>query len=199
METLITLTDNLFETIYTDKKMRNAVAYAHQCCDSQSNFLHFKAMNYPENYKVTSEQMKAAQEEIQADKKRLIIDYAGKLVLIGMGMQYQPNYEDDVCNHRVRGEFYNKEGRKFFVEFGTSRDYITTRVDHAIDRDLEDQCKKSGDQPYNNYRQLERLSSYPKYTLSNLLYFVNRNFDCDFKEIVIDNYTLRTEDIISHA
>jgi hypothetical protein len=197
MENLKLLTAEKLTEIYSNEKLRNAVAYAHICADSKGNFKHYKALMYPISYIVTKEQIEEAKKELENAKKEYLKNYANKLVLIGMGMEYPERYPDDVCNHRVRGEFLNKYGKKYFIEFGTGRITGEMRIDHSIDRDLEEQTKDSSKQPYNNCKNLERRKFYPKYTKTDILELINREFECNFKEIVIDNHTLSPDEIIS--
>lgn len=197
MENLQVLTEEKFLEIYNNEKLRNAVATAHKCYDSKGNFLYRKALMFPISYRVTNEQVEAANSELNKAKEKAKVENIGKLVLIGMGMEYPERYPDDVCNHRVRGEFLNKYCKKYFIEFGTGRKEGEMRVDHSIDRDLEEQTKDSSKQPYNNCKNLERRKLYPKYTKTDILELINREFECNFKEIVIDNYTLSPDEIIS--
>jgi hypothetical protein len=197
MENLQVLTEEKFLEIYTNEKLRNAVAYAHICADSKGNFLHRKALMFPISYKVTNEQVEAANIELNKAKEKAKIKNIGKLVLIGMGMEYTERYADDVCNHRVRGEFLNKYGKKYFIEFGTGRITGEMRIDHSIDRDSEELTKNGNEQPYKNCKDLERRKFYPKYTKTSILELINKEFECNFKEIIIDNYTLSPDEIIS--
>jgi hypothetical protein len=197
MENLQVLTEEKFLEIYTNEKLRNAVAYAHICNDSKGNFLHRKALMFPISYKVTNEQVEAANIELNKAKEKAKVENIGKLVFIGMGMEYPERYPNDVCNHRVRGEFINKYGKKYFIEFGTGRITGEMRIDHSIDRDLEEQNKDKSKQQYNNCKDLERRKFYPKYTKTDILELINKEFDCNFKEVVIDNYTLSPNEIIS--
>lgn len=199
MNQLLELTPEKLNEIYSNEKLRNDVAFAHGCLNSRGEFLYKKTCSYPVEYKVTDEQIKIANEERLRAKQQTIKDNEGKLMFVGMGMTYEPRYEDDVCNHRVRTEFMNSKGRLFFIEFGTGSKYDEMRIDHAIDRDLENKCKenRTNDQPYNNYKGLERMNNLPKYTKRNILNFVNSHFDCNFKEIVIDNYNVSPSDFIS--
>jgi len=192
----ITLTAEKFQEIYTNEEFRNQVAYAHGYASKTGHLIHKQTCSYPVTYIVTDEQINLAKIELERAKKQVIEDNKGVLVFVGMGMTYDERYHDDVCNHRVRTEFKNSSGRRFFIEFGRGTDQ-KLRIDHAIDRDLEDKCniEKTNAQPYNNYGKLERDTPNLMYTKSNLLKVVNQYFDCNFSKIMIDNYNLRTDDI----
>lgn len=214
-----------FNEIYTNEKLRNAVAYAHGCYDSSHNFKHFKALCFPVEYIVTEDQITEAKELLRQAKNRILNTHQNDLLFCCMGMEYSPRFNDDVCNHRIRTEFINKDGRRFFVEFGTGLGE-NLRVDHSIDRDLEKQCdiianevwqkikiaekernfelrdklrldlQEAHKQPYHNYAGLERMSeiSQIKYTKQNILNLVNEKFGCNFKNIVIDQWTIHPDD-----
>lgn len=217
----------LFDTISTDKRIRNAVAFAHGCYDAKMNFLHLGANLYPESYSVTEEQKQQAIIQRGIDRINALEALGNKLVFVGMGMSYPARYPDDVCNHRIRTEFKNKDGRHFFVELGTGRGEDAMRVDFSIDRDLQheyesrldeirgkiallgtsfsrqhplnEQLRKYQEQPYYHYKNLAHSTPVEKYTLQGVLHFVNRNFDCKFTEIEVDYYDLRTEDFICQS
>ena len=142
MKQLINLTAEKFAEIYTDESFRNTVAFAHQSCKANGEFIHFKTCSYTIEYIVTESQIKEAEKERQRAKGQTVKDNAGKLMFVGMGCTYAPRYEDDVCNHRIRTEFTNKKGHRYFVEFGTGT-ATQIRVDHSIDRDLEDKTRNS--------------------------------------------------------
>jgi len=198
MKTTIVLTPEKFQEIYKDEKFRNAVAYAHACADAQGRHKHFLALMYPIDYIVTSEQITIAQKEVERAKKEALKNLGNKLVFVGMGMTYSPRYEGDVCNHRIRTEFQNPSGRRFFIELGTGKSGTELmRCDHAIDRtrqdELNDHPEHQGE--FYNYLGLER-NQWPKYSLSAILKLVNENFECKFTEIEIDNFTLSPDEFI---
>jgi hypothetical protein len=191
MRTLEVLTPEKLQEIYTNEAFRNKVAYAHGCYTAFPNsvFKHFKTCGYPDEYIVTQEQIDEAAIELERAKIELDAKYNNKLVFIGMGMEYEPRFEGDVCNHRVRTELINKNGHKYFIELGTGRKE-EMRCDHSIDYVNGDEDSKKY-----NFGDLERKDSMPKYTLENVLSLVNRVFDCKFTEIIIDNHTLSTDHI----
>lgn len=184
------LTEEKFQEIYKSEKFRNEVASAHWQCDKGGRKLHKITCSYPITYKVTEGQVKEAQEELKRAIKKAAKENTYKLLFIGMGSEYSPRYEDDVCNFRIRTEFLNPEGKRFFIEFGTGRNEGDLRIDHAIDRDLEikmnekaseyiklanearknmnfqketfyrNEVNKWMEQPYNNYKGLEHSAQY---------------------------------------
>jgi len=184
------LTAEDLQGIYTDPKLRNEIAYAHGFCDRDGVQLGLQTCSYPHTFEVTEEQIAEAQREIDRDRAELVKKYTANntLVFIGMGMSYEPKYEGDVCNHRIRTVFQNIDGQKCFVEFGTGKDYETTRCDHSI-------LNYGQENEVNHYGRLERRDSMPKFTLENIMNLVNRTFNCKFTEIVVDQFTLTCEDI----
>ncbi len=224
MKQLLELTPEKFQEIYTNEQFRNQVATAHSCCDKGGVHKFWKTCSYPIEYVVTEVQKAFAKEECQRAKKQAIKDNKGKLMFVGMGCTYDERYPDDVCNHRIRTEFVNSKGHKFFIEFGTgNKDQM--RIDHAVDRVMEneygekvndlykklepveryskqwyaikDEIKTYQGQPYYNYKGLEHMKDMPQYTKANVLEIVNSYFDCKFSEIVIDNYNVSTDDYTS--
>lgn len=221
MKTTIQLTPEKFAEIYTDERLRNNVAFAHGYCDAGGRELGKKTCSYPVDYYVTPEQIQEANKERERAKQEVIKDNAGKLMFVGMGCTYEPRYDDDVCNHRIRCEFVNTEGHRYFIEVGTGNGHAM-RIDHSIDRDLEilheiklqeyfskreqferyskewhevqEQIEYWRRQLYNNFAGLQRMTDPPKFTKQNVLALVNHFFNCDFKEIVIDNYNVTTDD-----
>jgi hypothetical protein len=193
----IELTAEKFAEIYSNEELRNQVAFAHEQCDKSGNFLRRITCSYPLTYIVNDEQIAAANAERLRAKKQVIQDNLGKLMFVGMGNTYEEKYPDDVCNYRVRTEFINPDGNKFFIEFTGINGKM--HIDHAIDRTKE--TKLNGDfkrqSEYYNYKGLERNNNELAYTKSNILEVVNKYFECNFKEIVIDNYNVSTEDFIS--
>lgn len=205
MKTLTTLTADKFKEIYTSEKFRNEVAYAHQYADKTGKVLGRKTCAYPNEYYVTEEQVAQAQEEVKAAKVRAIEANKGKLLFVGMGMTYEPKYEGDPGNHRIRTEFQNPNGRRFFIELGTgaiNKDHSQSdrmRIDYAIDRTRQDELKDAHDKQsqFYNYKGLEMRKNFSRYHVREILKLVNDNFDCNFSEMVVDNYNLSTEDFIA--
>lgn len=223
---LLKLTSEKFNDIYTSEKFRNEVAHAHKCSDSLGNFKHLKTCSYPIEYIVSAEQKVEAEAERQRAKTEAVKNVGNRLVFVAMGCDYEPRFKDDVCNHRIRTEFKNKDGRLFFIEVGTGRG-DEMRVDFAIDRDLEQKydrycakwrnkrnqyktmskewrkCQiyvnKYMEQPYYNYNGLERSHLGLKYTKQNVLNFVNKHFDCSFTKMEVDGYNLSPDDFICNS
>lgn len=223
MKKLIHLTPEKFAEIYTSEKFRNEVAYAHGC-KYEGIPEYRETCSYPDRYVVTDAQIEEAKKELERARLQTVKDNAGKLMFVGMGCTYEPRYQDDVCNHRIRTEFVNVHGHHFFIELGTGRG-DQMRIDHSIDSDLQNEYKAKAEeyyqkrdgfkyrsaewlelnkqvekymgQPYNNYKGLEHKMDLPQYTLRNVLKLVNKYFKCNFSEIVIDNYNVTCEDYTS--
>lgn len=197
-KTLTKLTAKKFQDIYANEKFRNEVATAHGCYDSNMVFKHKATCSYPDTYIVTDEQIMLAKRERRKAKAKTIKQNEGKLMFVGMGMTYEARYENDVCNHRIRTEFVNARGHRYFIELGTGNGE-TMRIDHSIDRDKQDQLKDDirKQSQFFNFNGLERKDHLPKYTKANVLELVNQNFGCKFKEIIIDNHNVSTDDYTS--
>ena len=189
------LSNETFKRVYSDPKFRNTIACAHRYSEPGSHE-RMVAEEYPNKFFVTDEQINEAKRLLKAAKEEVFNKHANDLLFCSMGCNYGPRYDDDVCNHRIRTEFLNRNGKRFFVEFGTGLGENLI-VDHSIDRDLEldfektlteayerrdkfdykseqwyfhhDIVKKYQGQPYNNYGGLERLNRPIKYTKTNIL------------------------------
>ncbi len=191
--------------IYTDERLRNAVAFAHSCCDRYHKHLHYKALYYPLEYIVTEEQIQEAREELARAKERVYAEHSNHLLFVGMGSRYAPRYEDDVCNHRIRTEFTNRHGHRYFIEFTVHGKGNGFNIDHAIDRDKEIELNSDWNRQgeYYNFKGLEtsRIGYSRDFTRRNVLNIVNEYFDCAFAEIVIDHDTIFVDDreIICHS
>jgi hypothetical protein len=195
METIRTLTDEKFQEIYTDKKFRNQVAYAHECWSASPNstFEYKKTCSYPNSWIVTDEQIDLATKEIERSRKETQETHKNSLLFIGMGMTYETNTE--IGNYRIRTEFLNKDGNRFFVELGMTADHLSTRCAHSI--------KYDGDEATNNFSNLERGYNLRKglcdYTPKSVMELVNHVFDCKFTEIFIDNYDLSCDGVMCES
>lgn len=184
-----TLTEEKFQTIFTDEKFRNQVASAHKSYTSDRVFKHFKTSSYPIEYIVTEEQIEKAQIERELSQIKCLEENRNKLLFVGMGMPCEKEGRSDVTNHRIRTTFLNNKGEKFLVEISRTnqnnkREYGT--FDFAIHigkSDLFNYKKKY------NYRSLERSGLY-LLTQENILNIINQHFDCSFKELVIDNHNI---------
>lgn len=213
---------HLLNELGTNERLTKEVFFSHRVCDSYSNFLHYCTMYKGERYITTQEQKDKASKLYALNVKKALDNVGNKLVFVGMGMNYTKRYEDDICNHRIRTEVINPEGRKFFIEVGTWGDE-RMRIDFVIDRDLEnnysskvekirDEIQKKGgyqkisfsdplyidlkkyqEQPYYQYKRDYYKDLNIKYTNKNVIELVNKLFDCNFTEMQIDYNHLTTD------
>ena len=148
MKTLTTLTDEKLQDIYSNKKFRNQVAYAHGCYSAYPNntFKYKKTCSYPDEWIVTDEQIALATKELERSQVETKKKHKNSLLFVGMGMTYETN--TDIGNFRIRTEFLNRYGKQFFVELGTAVDHDYTRCDFSIDRNQKEDKY--------NYANLER-------------------------------------------
>ena len=218
----------LLEQLGTNEKLTREVNYSHGVSDKFSNHLFYCTMYAGKRYKTTLEQKQQAEKLYQVNKQKVIDNIGNKLVFVGMGMEYAAKYEDDVCNHRVRTEIVNPQGRRFFIEVGTGRGE-NMHIHHVVDRDQENEYsekaqyyrneieKKGGfwkigkghpdyekyqeymSQPYYWYKKDDWFSLNTKYTNQNILKLVNKLFDCKFTQIEVDYNHLTTNDYISSS
>lgn len=177
---LLKMTDEKFQEIYRNKKLRNEVAYAHACHTSHetgAKFKHKKTCSYPIEYIVTEEQIKLAKEELERSSRATIAVNKGNLLFTGMGVVR--DLGNGVTNHRFRANFETVRGTKAFIEFS----YVDTKenpdclhIDFAF---LGDDCNK--------HRCDFEGNMIPK-SIDLVLEMINQNFQTDFKKIIIENY-----------
>ncbi len=226
---LIELTNEKFQEIYTNESFRNEVAWAHSHCDSSGKEKYKATCSYPTKYITTEEQIKEAKKEQDRRKVEVLEETKNALVFVSMGMSYEPKFENDVCSYRVRTEFLNVEGNKYFIEFSSGRGNGLL-INHSIDRTFQEKADKdyhekrtqltedqeSGkinrskfiellrglERPQSvNFQNLERCDTVKQmdYTTNNLMDIVNEYFNCNFKKVVIDEYNLSCDDVLCQS
>lgn len=222
MNTPKTLTPEMMAELATNVRLCREVNYSHTCCDSRGSFLHFMTLYNGGRYITTPEQKAEAETQYKINQAFALQSIGNRLVFVGMGCDYTARYEDDVCNHRIRTEIINPEGRRFFIEVGTGRGE-NMRIDFVVDRDQEkeyeikaaeyrqkiedaggfwkigkghpiyDKYQEYMSQPYYWYKKDLWFSLNVKYTRENVLKLVNKLFDCHFTEMEVDYCHLTTE------
>lgn len=194
------ITEARFKDIYTDKKLLRAVAYAHTCCDSNFKFKHKLALCWPHSYIVTEAQIKEARKVLTETIKNVLKANKNNLLFVGMGMDFDPTIKDGVGNHRIRTEFLNSEGKKYFIEFGTSCNSDKLRIDQAIDRDKQDKLNDAHDKQgeFYNYHNLETKTPVLKYTYANVIKLINEHFECNFSKMVVD-YNISPDGVLCQS
>ncbi len=185
------LTAEKLSEIYTNPELRNQVAFAHGVFRKSDDKEPMERItcSYPVVYIVTQDQIDEAKREMDRATSESLEKNRGKLVLIGMGM-LQKEDPELMGNYRVRGHFMNRDGRKCFVEFMQGREHGRDEKARMLypDHAMIDGAPIAGER-----------KNWGLYTEANALRFVNQFFGCDFRELVIDNYTLSPEQITSDA
>lgn len=217
---------DLFNQLGTNEKFTREVNYSHSVCDKYSVHQYYCTMYGGKRYKTTLEQKEQAQKLYEINRQKAIANVGNKLVFVGMGMEYKARYNDDVCNHRIRTEILNPQGKRFFIEVGTGRGE-NMRIDFVVNRDQENEYNeklqfyrkeieaKGGfnkvynsdpsmiayrdyqNQPYYWYKYDQWKNLDTKYTKENVLKLVNSLFDCNFTEMEIDYNHLTIDDYTS--
>ena len=201
---LHTMTAEKMQEIYTNERLRNAVATAHTCKYQDGKIKYKKALYFPQEFKVTDEQIQEAQNEIKAAKKRLYEAHSNDLILVGMGMLLEADYptekntyklkDGEINNHRARATFKNADGRNFLlcVIKSTTGGMV---ISASVDLDVEEKFRNGlipKDISY-NYMRLEN-EHFVQYTEKAFLKIVNTRFNCNFKRVILSNYTANTND-----
>lgn len=192
----IELTAEKFAEIYTNESFRNSVTFAHQCCNPGGHFKYYGTCSYPQRYIVTEQQIAEARREYERAKAEVYNNYYNDLLFVGMGSEYEPRFEGDAGNHRIRTIFKNKDGHTYFIECVRSTKGNGFWVDFTVDIDKRDELKDNPDRQAEFYqiKGIERRNLDLDYTKDNLLKLVNDTFGCCFKNVVIDNYNIHTDD-----
>lgn len=192
----IELTAEKFAEIYTNEEFRNNVTFAHPCCNSGGHFKHYGTCSYPHRYIVTQEQMAEARKEYERAKTEIYEKDYNDLLFVGMGSAYEPRFEGDAGNHRIRTTFKNKEGHSYFIECIRSTKGDGFWVDFTVDVDKKNELNDNPNCQAEFYqiKGIERKPLGLKYTKENLLQLVNEHFGCRFKDVVIDNYNIHPDD-----
>ena len=132
------------------------------------------------------------------NKLTFLRDYKMKTLLFeGAGMSNTGG--DDVKNCRIRTRIENNEGRIIYLEIlGNETNKYTIKalkdfgvvgiIDACFYTDKEEDNKKNFSPELSHIRKNTSASpAYFEYTKENLLKFVNKNLNCDFDEVIIDD------------
>ena len=187
METIKTLSKEIFETLKQDKKKVQRIAYAHGVADKNWNLQYKKASFYPIAYIVTDEQIKEAKEILENFKKEELEEVKKEpqtIFFVNMGMDFVPKEDEKqkyIWNHRVRAFFKNKYNILCFAEFGTMGNMEFIRCDFAIHSYNEKDTTKN----IYNHKWLEKISKNQEieYTEENIIQIINENFNASFDKI----------------
>lgn len=223
MTTYLEMPAELLSQLGTNERFTREVNFAHGCCDSNSVLKHYCTMYDGKRFITTLEQKQQAQKLYEINKQKAVANVGNKLVFVGMGCEYAARYEDDVCNHRIRTEIVNPQGKRFFIEVGTWGSELM-RIDFVVNRDQELEYEekaqfyrneieakggfnkvRDSDELMINYRKYQEQPYYwfkreqwqnlkTKYTNQNVMNLVNTLFDCNFTEMEVDYCHLTTDD-----
>lgn len=198
MKQLEILSTELFNTLTVSDKWINAIQYAVGCYDENQKFKYFRACSYPVEYIVNEEQIKQAR-EIANDRKRNILENikANDLVFVAMGGDYS-GAKNDVCNHRIRCNFTNSNGKRFFIEIIKCREcgfFIEFSID--LDKQEENEKKRIKAQTEYNAMGVERQLINKPFTWANVLAFINNTYNCCYTNAKLIRYFVRCEDFIN--
>ena len=215
------MTDIEFSQIFSDAKLRNAIVFAHKSYDSGMKFIGFVALGGLDRYLVTSEQIEKAKQFYEEAKRQTFEQHKNDLIFCGMGCDYDAQYDDDVCNHRIWTQFENSKGKHYLLEFQHTNDYnlyLSAFCDFDAEEEYNnqwealrvqrDEYRPRDDRWKEINKEMQELglkfafNSHPlmkerlefKYTQTNILLLVNREFDCNFNNIVIDLYNIHPSD-----
>lgn len=188
--------DELMKKVRKSKEFRNQVATAHGVTDSNNSFYFLGTCSYPQRYKVTEEQKQAAQAIASRQAKKTYKEHKNDLLFVGMGM-VEAESSGEVENCRIRTVVTTKKGEKIFIELQSGKTwnkkddnyYIICGFCYPIQK-----IKKGYndfDYQYNfNDLETETFAKRIVWNKKNILDFVNKELNCDYQNIYIDNYDL---------
>ena len=215
------LTEQEFNQMFTNEKLRNAIAFAHGSYDSGMKFIGVVALVGSDRYLVASEQIEKAKQFYEEAKRQTFEQHKNDLLFCGMGCDYEALYDDDVCNHRIWTQFENSKGKHYLLEFQHTTDYnlyLSAFCDFDSEAEYNNQweelrrqrdefrprddkwkeinkiMQELGSQYCFNSHPLMKERAELKFTRANILELVNREFDCYFNDIVIDLYNIHPSD-----
>ena len=221
------LPESLLLELGQNKELTRAAAYAHGCCSAQGHHLHYCVMYAGKRYKIDAQIKETAKELNLKNVAEAVQNVGNKLVFVGMGCDYEPRYEGDPANHRIRTFITNPKGRKFFIEVGRSPRCEKMHIDFVIDIDQQNEFEALREQNYEKIQNAggwnklgyehpltlenKRLQSQPYYWFKKDVYFgreyrydketilnlVNTLFDCKFTEMEVDSVLLTQDNYTS--
>lgn len=182
------------EMIYKIKQseeFRNKVAFAHGV--HLGNGEEFKGTtSHPQRYRVTEEQIKIAQAIRERKIKKVLKYNKNKLLFVGMGW-HEAESSGDVENCRIRTILQNNKGLNIFIELGSGKNNsIKNDPKNYIYCDFCFIVPEKSEEPKYNYNNLQTNTWNQKieWNKKNILDYVNKNLNCSFSEIIIDNFNL---------
>jgi len=202
MENIKELKNSDYEKYKSDDRFIHNMTYPINCADSKGVIQYTKAMTKytiaKQEFKVSKEQIQKATQEYNKRKQNIIKNIKNKLVFVGMGMDFKPLTNNHIGNHRIRTYFKNNQGVLCFVEFGTTTNKDFMRCDHALMNTKREWTSLNEREQEKRISILESMQGdYTKYTKENILKLVNKNCDCNFKEVEVYNYFIGTDDYTS--
>lgn len=195
------MSNEVFEKLIKEDYWIAHMATPVNCCDKGGRHTHWRTCSYPDEYIINEEQIKVAKREYKRRHDEELANIKqGDLCFVAMGMDFNPTMEGEVGNHRMRAEFKNRSGRRFFIEFTLCMDNKNFYVDFSIDRDLQAQREREAKEHYEAQKLLPRnkqtwhedpqdyydamdvtRSTLVAATWDAVLDFVNKTYGCDYK------------------
>lgn len=175
------LLDNAtFEKLIKEDEWIHCIASYVACFDQHGKFKYYRTCSYPDEYIITPEQIERAKIEYQRrHREELESLQPGMLAFVTMGMDFDDKIDDSPNNHRIRCNFYNSKGHKYFIELTATMDKKNYYVDFSIDVDLEEKREGTLIQDYYNACGLTRATRIPA-TWPAILQLINNAYKCNY-------------------
>ena len=189
-EYLIVSNDVMLKMVLKSKEFRNSVSTAHgvQLRDGST----FKGTcSYPKRYKVSEEMILKAKAIRSRATKKTLKQNKNNLLFVGMGW-HKAESGGNVGNCRIRTIFKNNDNKNIFVEFGSGHSFNKSDKKNYLNFDFCFIVEEEEKDTKYNYLNLES-STWNKqieYTKENILNFVNKELNCSFSNMFVDNFDI---------
>lgn len=182
-----------FKALCQDEKTMLEITRAHSCCDKHGVHQYYKALCYPEEYRVSRKQIEAAKvqaERLKKSRLEVMKITPARLVFCGYGME-----RPDGMNHRIRCEIVAADRQEYFLELCYIK--VTSKFSKLEKGEYWDVTH------FTNHGELNRWGeeigmggrgTYIPYSPEAVVKWVNETLGCNFRSMGVDQYLLRTED-----
>jgi len=190
--------DVMLKMVLKSKEFRNSVAFAHGV--QLRNLETFKGTcSYPKRYRVSEEMIQTAKAIKSRATKKTLKQNKNNLLWVGMGW-HKAESGGNVGNCRIQTVLKNNDGKKIFVEFGSGHSFDKSDKKNYLNCDYCFIVEEKGNdyqekETHYNYLNLEKSTRNKKieFTSENILNYVNKELNCSFKKMFVDNFDIYLE------
>ena len=195
-----TITEEQFRELLLQDEWIHRFANPVRRYDRDGRYLGMHTCSYPVEYEVRPVWEQEARALAAGRRQELLSSLKkGDLAFVAMGGDCGSSVPDDVCNHRIRCNFRNSAGGRYFIEFIRSADggfYVDSAIDYAKGEEYERQCREVYEWNrsrtcFGEHRRFpEQMQHDPfgvanmpigkPFTFGNVVAFVNSKFGCSY-------------------